>query len=182
MPGNATLLLLLPGILRIAPVGSLEPTDLTAPWDPAWVELGYTAEGSKYTEELTASEVIAAEEIDPIHIGIDARKVKASFVLLQFTATNLQRALNGGTIQSGSGIVTFEPHEAGDDVYRMLGHESHDGTVRTVFRQGKQVGNVESEHKRAASDNAKIPAEWQFIAPAHNVRPYKRVLASPLRA
>lgn len=182
MPGNASQLLLLPGILYIAPVGSTPPTDLVSPWDAAFVELGYTAEGSKYTEETTVSEVIAAEEIDPIHIGVDARKVKLSMTLLQWTATNLARALNGGTITAGTGIVTFEPHAPGDDVYRMLGHESHDGTVRTWFYQGKQIGNVESEHKRAASDNAKIPAEWQFIAPAPNIRPYERILASPLRA
>jgi hypothetical protein len=181
MPGTATQLGLLPGKLRIASVGSVEPVDLVTPWDAAWVELGYTAEGSKFTTELSVGEVMAAEEIDPIALVTDTRKTKVSLQLLQITATNLKRALNGGTITTGSGIVTFEPHAPGDDVYIMLGHESHDQTERHVFRKGKQIGNVETERKRGA-DNAKIPAEFGFVAPAHNIRPSKSIMASPLRA
>jgi hypothetical protein len=181
MPGDATQLALLPGILYLAPAGSTEPADLVTPWDPAWVELGYTAEGSKWTTELSMGEVLAAEEIDPIHIATDSRKVKVSFVLLQLTATNLRRALNGGTIVAGGGFVTFEPHEPGDDVYIALGHESHDGTERHVFREGKQIGNVETERKRGG-DSAKIPAEFQFRRPAANLLPWKSIMASPLRA
>lgn len=177
MPGNKQQLALGPGLLRIAPLGSTEPVDLATPWDAAWVEMGYTKEGSKASFELDTGEVMVAEEIDPVWIAINARKIKVAFVLAQLTAANIKRAMNGGTITSGTGIVTFEPHQPGDELRMMLGFESEDGTERWVFREALNGGSVELERKRGA-DNAVIATEWQLAKPAASVLPFKAILAS----
>lgn len=171
-----------PGTLRLAALGSLEPTDLVTPWDAAWGQIGYTADGSKLAYELDTGKVEAAEEIDPIWIAINSRDLKVSFVMLQNTASNLKIAMNGGTITvPGVGLVRFEPHAAGEEQRLMLGFESEDGTERWVFREGLQVGSIEMERKRG-NENTKIANEFQLAKPAPNVLPFAAILASPLRA
>jgi hypothetical protein len=170
-----------PGLLRVAPLGSTEPTDLATPWDAAWTQMGYTKEGSKIAYELDTGPVEVAEEIDPIHVAINSRNVKVSFALMQLTATNLRTVYNGGTITAGSGIVTFEPHDAGDELRIMLGFESTDGTERWVFREGLQTSNVEAERKKGA-DAAALAAEFQLAKPAPATPMFKAILASPARA
>ncbi|SCL15054.1 hypothetical protein [Micromonospora inyonensis] len=170
-----------PGILREAPLGSLEPSDLSTPWDPAWNTMGYTKDGSKISYELDTGAVEVAEEIDPIHIAINSRKLKVAFALMQLTATNLRTAWNGGTITAGTGIVIYEPPEPGEEVRRMLGFESSDGTERWVFRECLQGGNVELERKRG-SDAANIGNEFMLAKPAPTIRPFAVILAAPARA
>ncbi|MGC5664926.1 hypothetical protein ACN261_31550 [Micromonospora sp. WMMD723] len=170
-----------PGILREAPLGSLEPVDLTTPWDAAWNTMGYTKEGSKLSYELDTGTVEVAEEIDPIHIAINSRSLKVAFALMQLTANNLRIAWNGGTITTGTGIVVYEPHQPGEEVRRMLGFESSDGTERWVFREALQGGNVELERKRGA-DAAVIANEFQLAKPSPVLLPFAAILASPARA
>jgi hypothetical protein len=181
MPGSKGQLALGPGLMRLAPLGSPEPVDLITPWDAAWIETGYSKEGSKISYELDTGEVMVAEEIDPIHIAINARKLKVGFVLVQLGAARLKTALNGGTITTGAGIVTFEPHPPGDEIRVMLGYESEDGTERWVFREGLQTANVELERKKG-NDNAVLAHEFQLAKPAANILPFKTILASPVRA
>lgn len=181
MPGNKGQLALGPGTLRFAVLGSPEPSDLVTPWDAAWVPVGYTKDGSKISYEIDTGAVEVAEEIDPVHIAINSRNVKVAFALMQLTATNLRRSWNGGTITSGTGIVTFEPHDPGADLRMMLGYESQDLTERWVFREGLQTGNVELERKKGA-DAAQLANEWHLARPAYNIAPFKAILASPGRA
>jgi hypothetical protein len=181
MPGNKGQLALGPGTLRLGPLGTPEPTDLVTPWDAGFVDLGYTKEGSKITYSIDTGTVEVAEEIDPIYVAINSRNITVEFMLMQLTATNLRRAWNGGTITTGTGIVTFEPHDPGADLRVMLGYQSQDGTERWVFREGLQTGNVELERKRGA-DAAGIANTFQLARPAYNIAPFKAILASPTRA
>ncbi|MFI6162240.1 hypothetical protein ACIA59_20140 [Micromonospora haikouensis] len=170
-----------PGMLRIAPLGSPEPTDLVTPWDPAWTEMGYTAEGSKFSYEIETGTVVPAEEIDPIHVAINGRNLKVAFALLQLTAANLKIAMTGGTITAGSGFVTFEPHAAGEEERVMLGHESEDGTERWVWRECLQGGNVELDRKKG-SDAVQLGSEFILAKPDAGTLPFKSILAAPTRA
>jgi hypothetical protein len=179
--GNKGQLALGPGQLLIGPLGSLEPVDLVTPWDAAWTRLGYTKEGSQITYELSTAAVEVAEEIDPIHIAINGRTIKVAFAVVEHTATNLRRALNGGTITAGSGIVTFEPHDPGEELRVMLGYESEDGTERWVFRECLQGGNVQMDRKKGA-EHVQLPHEFTLAKPAWNVKPFKAILAAPARA
>ncbi|MEV6798542.1 hypothetical protein AB0M91_09360 [Micromonospora rifamycinica] len=181
MARNKGQLALGPGLLRVANLGSPEPVDLTSPWDAAWGDPGYTKEGSKISYELDTGTVDVAEEIDALHVAINSRSLKVAFALMQLTASNLRIAWNGGTVTTGTGIVTYEPHQPGQEVRRMLGYESSDGTERWVFRECLQGGNVELERKKGA-DAVNIGNEFILAKPAPNILPFAVILASPARA
>lgn len=158
-----------PGTLYIAPVGSTEPTDLTAAWAAAWVELGYTEAGSTFSFENTFEDVPVAEEMDPVAILQTARNISVSFAAAEMTAANLETALNGGTLTvtgvAGSEIVTFEPPAAGDFTYVALGWQSTDGLERWVFRKGIQTGTVDIARQKAPN-KALIPMNFRFVKPS----------------
>lgn len=163
--GNAAAISLGPGTLKIAPLGSTEPTDLSTAWDAAWVDLGYTAEGSEFSYEVSTEPVDVAEEFEPIRIMTTGRSAAVSFALAELTAANLKRALNGGTITSGTGLVTFEPPAVGEEVRVMLGFESEDGEERWVYRQCFQMGSL-TIARRKAPDKATLPVEFGLEKPS----------------
>lgn len=163
-----------PGRLKVAPVGSTEPADLTSPWGAAWVDLGYTEEGHSFTATPSFEPVEVAEEIDPIRYEATGREMRVGFSLAEMTATNLSRALNGGTITTGSGIVTFEPPDPGSEVRVALGWESKDGKERWVWRKCLQTGDIEIA-RRKAPDKALIPCEFMLEIVAGGLKPFKAI-------
>lgn len=175
MAGDPTNVRVGPGWLYIAPVGSTEPTDLATAWDAAWVQLGYTEEGSSFSFENTFEDVPVAEELDPIEILQTARNISVSFAAAELTADNLQTALNGGTITTSgvapAEIATFEPPAAGEFTYVAIGWESTDALERWVFRKGIQTGNVEIGRRKAPA-KAIIPMAFRFVKPSGSA-PFK---------
>jgi len=181
--GTASAISLGPGYLYIGPIGTVEPTDLTTASttvDAGWVALGYTKEGSQFSYQLDTDKVEVAEELDPIKTAVTARTAKVSFSLAEVTATNLKRAMNGGTVTTGTGIVTFEPPDLGAEVRTMLGFESEDHQERWVFRQCFSDGEVSIERRKGA-DNATIAVEYELEKPT-SARIFKAIMASPGRA
>lgn len=174
MAGDPTNVRVGPGWLFIAPVGSPEPTDLSGEFgvagptgEPdlsAWVDLGYTEEGSAFSFENTFEDVPVAEELEPIEILQTARNISVSFAAAELTAGNLQTALNGGTITTGTGTVTFDPPAAGDFTYAAVAWESTDGLERWIFRKGVQTGNVDIARRKAPA-KATIPMSFRFVKP-----------------
>lgn len=172
-----------PGILYIAPLGTAEPTDLTTAWttvDPAWAQLGYTDDGSTFKYKLDTEDVEVAEELDPIKKAVNSRSASVAFALAEMTATNLKRAMNGGTITSGTGIVTFEPPDLGTEVRTMLGWQSEDATERWVYRQCFSDGEVSTDRKKG-SNKATIGVEFSLEKPSA-AKIFKAIMASPVRA
>lgn len=145
-----------PGTLYVAQVGSTEPADLTTAWDTAWKEIGYTAEGTEVSIEISRDPVEVAEEIDPLLYATTSRSISVAFAMAELTARNLQIALNGGTITSGAGIVTFDPPEPGSETSLALGWESEDTQERWIFRKTSQNGAI-AIGRRKGSDKATIP-------------------------
>ncbi|MEV0584108.1 hypothetical protein [Nonomuraea sp. NPDC050310] len=181
--GNPDAVALGPGILYVAVLGTTEPTDLTTPWASVsanWIPLGYTDEGSTFTYSVESENVEVAEELDPIAIALTSREGMIAFALAEITASNLKRALNGGTITAGTGIVTFEPPDLGEEVRTMLGWESEDGTERWVFRKALQQGNMEINRRKGA-EKATIACEFKLEKPA-GAKLFKAILAAPTRA
>lgn len=154
-----------PGILKIAPLGTAEPTDLSAAWDGAWVDLGYTNEGSNFVFDQTFEDVTVAEELEPIRVLQTARNITLNFALAEMTAANMQRAFNGGEVTTNAGVVKFEPPDAGDYTEVMIGWESEDGLERFVFRKCIQVGSVDIARRRAP-DKATLPMSFRCTKPA----------------
>jgi hypothetical protein len=127
MPGNASKVRVGPGWLKIAPLATVEPVDLTAAWNVAWVDLGYTSEGSTFTFTPSFEAIEVAEELTPISYEKTSQEVQLAFEAAEMTAKNLQYAFNGGTITTGTGIVTFEPPAVDAAAVRvMIGWESFD--------------------------------------------------------
>jgi hypothetical protein len=182
--GNPSALALGPGKLYIAPLGTTEVADLATDWgsvSAAWVLLGYTDTGSEFKYALATSPVDVAEELDPISNQTTGRTSTVSFALAEVTATHLKYAMNGGTITTGSGFVTFEPPDLGTEVRVMLGFESEDGTERWVWRQCFQTGDTTMTRAKGAAKTT-IACQFTLEKPTTGAKLYKALLASPLRA
>lgn len=178
--GNASNIALGPGYLYINDVGATEPTDLVTAWasvDADWVGLGYTDAGSEFDYALSTDPVNVAEELDPLQVVTTGRSSSVKFALAELTAKNLQRASNGGTITTGTGIVTFEPPDLGTEVRCAIGFESEDHTERWVFRQCFQTGDISLTRAKGAS-NATLACEFTLEKPASGQKLYKAVLAA----
>lgn len=178
--GNPTAISLGAGSLKYALLGTQEPSDLTSAWPTGWVDLGYTHEGSRFSYELATDPVEVAEELDPVSITPTGRTITVSFILAEITATNLRRALNGGTIAVGSGFVTFEPPGITAVTRAMYGWQSDDLQERWVFRQCLSAGTVEVNRQKGA-DRAGFAFELNLEKPA-GVQPFKAIFVSPGRA
>lgn len=162
--GNPLAVRVGPGTLYIAALESTEPDDLDTPWDNAWVALGYTKEGSNFVFDQTFEDVVVAEELEPVAVLQTARSINVNFALSELTAANMQRAFNGGTIDTGVGILTFTPPPAGDYTVVMIGWEAEDGLERWVFRRCIQAGSVDIARRRAP-DQATVPMSFRVMKP-----------------
>lgn len=169
-----------PGTLYYALLGSTEPSDLLTAWPSAWVNLGYTFEGHTFGYQLNVEPVDVAEELDPPRYVPTGRTTKVTFTLAQLTATNLYRALNGGTITTSTGFVTFEPPAPGAELRAMYGWQAEDAQERMVWRRCLSSGNVEIGRRKGAN-KAGIPFELNLEKPA-GVQPFKHIFVSPGRA
>jgi hypothetical protein len=163
--GNPLAVRVGPGKLYIGPIGSAEPTDLETDWDNAWVALGYTDTGSEFIFEQTFEDVVVAEELDPVEVIQTARQTTINFALAELTAANMQRALNGGDINTPTGLVTFEPPSVGSFVDSMIGWEADDHLERWVFRRCRNVGSVNLPRRKGA-DKAILPMSFRALKPA----------------
>jgi hypothetical protein len=185
--GSASKVQLGPGQLRIAPLGSAEPTDLAAAWPAAWTALGYTNDGSEFTYSVATDTVEVAEELDPIDEAETGRTIGLGFALAEMTAENLRRAMNGGTVTdnatgtTAATVTYFEPPALGTTVKVMLGWEAENGKERWIFRECKQRGDV-SIARRKGADKAVIPVEFGIYKPAAGGQPFRVILDLSLTA
>jgi hypothetical protein len=157
-----------PGLLKIAIVGSTEPATLAATWAVAWTDLGYTEEGTVFNISPEFEDVEVAEEIDPIDILPTGRTMSVEFALAELTALNMQYALNGGTVTTGTGEKYFEPAAASaTPTYVALGWEDSLTThkERYVWRRCIQTGDIEIA-RRKAPDKATIGASFRVALPS----------------
>ncbi len=168
-----------PGQLFIAPLGSTEPADLATAWGAAWIPLGYTDEGSEFSYELSSDVVEVAEALEPISTAVTARSITVAFASAEPTVENLKVALNGGTITTGTGIVTFEPPDLGTETRVMIGFETEDAKARYVWRQCFQTGTVSVQRRKGAT-KATLPMEFTVEKPAAGGRPFKVIQSSTL--
>lgn len=177
--GNPNQISLGPGVLKVAPLGSSEPVDLASAWAAAWVDLGYTFEGSEFSNQLNTANVEVAEELYPLAVVPTGIVTQVKFIAAQVTARNLQLACNGGVITTGSGFVIFDPPAAGVPTRYMYGWQSDDAQERWIFRQCLNGGTTSVARKKGA-DKAGIAFELNLEKPA-GVQPF-RVIMSDTRA
>jgi hypothetical protein len=156
-----------PGKLYAGPVGTAEPADLTAAFNVALIDLGYTEEGSTFTISPEFEDVEVAEELDPIDILPVGRSMSVEFALAELTAENYQRVMNGGTITTGTGLKSFEPAAASTvPTYLMLAWEDTLAVhkERYIWRRCIQTGDIEVS-RRKAPDKATLGASFRVALP-----------------
>lgn len=176
--GDPTKIRVGPGRLLVAAVGAAEPADLTTPWGVPWTDLGYTDEGHSFAASPSFEPVEVAEEIDPIRYEPTGREMRVEFALAEMTAQNLSYALNGGDVTSGTGIVTFEPPDPGEEIRVALGWEARDGKERWVWRKCLQTGDIEIA-RRKAPDKALIPCSFMCEIVAGGAKPFVAIFDDP---
>lgn len=163
------------GFLLWSPLGTTEPTNtvvggvFTDSWGAAWIPLGRTVGGTKIDDNSTVSQIESAEDYTPLLQLTTKREPQAAFELMNFTATNLARALNGAvTTVTGTTTTTLTQVDAPDpmsEVQCMIGWESDDATVRWVGRQCLNSGNLSVTLAKAPS-TATIPCTFVLSKPA----------------
>lgn len=179
---NAENISLGPGRLYVAPVGTTAPTTLTEAIAPEWEPVGYTAEGSEFSFEVTTEPVTVAEELEPLFYRTTGRNGTVSFAMAENTARNLSVAFNGGTVNvdSASGEVTYEPPAPGTEERRALLFESEDGEERWVWFKTFQGGTV-SMARRQGSEKTTLPVEMRVEKPSSGA-PFRVILAGSREA
>lgn len=166
-----------PGFLWCAPLGTTEPTNTvtdgvfsdTVP--VAWLPFGATDAGSTFAYSSTVEPIRVAELFDPVRYATTERGGSIAFNLADWTLSNYKRALNGGPAAlvpsgaAGSELTTFEPPDPGDEVRMMILWESTDATVRILLRQCLQGGEVSTAFAKAP-DKSVIPCTFNMEIPA----------------
>jgi hypothetical protein len=172
VPINA--LALGPGYLYHAPLASTLPANTVAggiftdTWPAAWLLVGATDEGSEWNYELDTEDVEVAEYLDAVAVVSTGRTIGINFAMVNVSATNLKRALNGGVITTtGTGATQlneYTPPDIGQEVRAMIGWESQDSTERLIGFQCFQAGEVNVERRKGA-DKATLPVEFRMEKP-----------------
>lgn len=179
--GNPAALSIGPGTLYYSSsLATAEPVDLVSAWPSGWANLGYTDDGTEINIETKMEDIEVAEELDPVAILASARTITVMFALAEITATNLKRALNGGTFTDSAGLRFYDPPALGTEQYCMLGHESQDVQERWIFRKCIQTGKVTVARKKSPN-KATLPMEFRCVKPV-GLQPYRAIMANPARA
>ena len=179
-----------PGYLYWAPLASSLPSNTVAgsvftdAWPGAWLTLGVTANGHEFSSAIKVDPVEVEEYLEPVKWVTTGRETGIAFALAQIHATNMKRAINGGTITvTGSGATTLSklsPPAVGAEVRAMIGWESTDNTERLVMYQCLQVGSLKIA-RRKGSDKATLDLEFKAEQPTAGGDPWNYWTAGTVR-
>lgn len=136
-----------PGLMFVAPLGTTVPTNASSALDAAFVEVGYTEDGSTFAYSISSSPVEVAEELDPIRMVTTGRTTTVTLSMAEATRRNLALALNAGA-GAANNAAAIDPPAPGAEV-RVIGVINCDNGARWLFRQMFQTGNVEVRRKKA---------------------------------
>jgi hypothetical protein len=169
-----------PGLIYWAPLGTAEPTTPTGSLDAAWAKVGFTETGSQLVINKTYTDLNVAEQLDPIRIVASARTIMFEFNMVEMTATNLLRVLNGGTIGASGIYTTFVPQVTGVETRAMLLWISDDQQEMIILRQVVQVGTITRQSRKAAL--ATYTAQFRAEIPATGQPPVELWALTAVRA
>lgn len=166
--GTSSNVLIGPGLLYVAPIGTAEPASATATLNAAFREVGYTDAGTTFRYELTNEPIEVAEEFDPVAYATTGRAASVAFAMAESTRANLALALNSGADAAATG--TYEPPEPGDEVRVMILLQTEEG-ARWLFRRCLQADTVEIARQKAPQ-KALIPVTFRLEKPT-GAAPFK---------
>jgi hypothetical protein len=154
------------GILYCAPIGTAEPASATGTLDTAWREIGYTEDGSTFTTELDAQEVLVEELLDPVRYVNIKRTSMLKFEMAQMVRSNLALALNMGAAVTDTSAI-LEPPATSAEVRVMLfwlSEQTGANAFGFLARQAYNTGGLEISNKKAP-DKRLIPVEFSLEKP-----------------
>lgn len=159
---NVEEVLLGPGLLYAAPIGTADITDTSTPLPSAWREVGYTDEGSTIDLAYTNEAVPVAEEFFPVKYVTTGVELAVGFAMKQASRRNLALAMNAGA-DAANDDTSFEPPDPGSEVRVKLVLETDEG-ARWLFRQCFQGGTV-SIQRNKAPNVALLPVQFRIEKP-----------------
>lgn len=153
-------------------------------WPAAWLPIGVTRDGSQISYELATDDINVAEYLDPLETDETGRTITAAFDTAHITDRNYLLAMNGGTTTTVSGtgatlLTKVSPPVVGGSVPTMLGHESSDGTTRTILGLCRQTGSVQWSNQKAPNFKS-LPLTFKANQPATG-NPFDIYLAGTTR-
>jgi hypothetical protein len=162
-----------PGKLRIAALGTAEPTTVNSAWGAGWIPLGYTDEGSAFNYGISTDNVEVAEELDVLARVTTGRDASVEFALAEVTKRNLNIAFNGGIVLGDGAAWSFEPPDLGMETRVMIGWDAYAdplvNDLRIIFRQCLQGGSLGLENRKGATKST-ISASFQLEKPASGAK------------
>lgn len=161
--------LLGPGTLYVAPIGTAEPTSASAALPSAWREVGYTDEGSAIDIAYTNEAIPVAEEFYPAKYVTTDVEMSLGFAMKQASRRNLALALNVGADEANDG-TSFEPPAPGSEVRVMAVLDTEEG-ARWVFRRLFQGGSLNITRNKAPNV-ALLAVQFRLEKPA-SAQPFK---------
>lgn len=175
------------GYLLLGPIDAADPTNtvtggvFTDDWPVEYDIVGATDAGHVFKYAISTTAIMAAEFDDPISTEVDSRNGSATFSFMEISASNYEKAFNGGTkTVTGTGATTltkYTPPKPGEEVRRKLGWESRDHTERLVVPQVFQTGEVSITRNRGGANRALIPVTFSFEVPADGSDPFAHYFA-----
>lgn len=192
MPTTATPVLLVdPGYLFWAPLASAEPVNtvvgskFTDAWPGAWLSLGATEGGSDFDYTIKVEPMFVAEFYDVLQYRVTERTGSIAFMMANWTLTNIQYAMNGGTrtVVSGSGATQlnkYTPPIVGSETRAMIGWESLDSTARLICYQTLSGGSIKTGFHKAPKYSS-VAAQFNFEMPSNQI-PFAFYTAGTSRA
>lgn len=177
-----------PGKLYAQPVGTAEPSDLSTALSAGWLGgfVGFTEEGHVFTVTPTYESVEVAESLIPLARVATGQDLTIEFAMVEVTAANIQRALNGATVTaSGTGATAIdkvEPLAFGATETRIaLLWQADDGSERWFFRKCLQTGALAIGRRKGAA-KATIPVSFSLEPVSSAIRPFGMILKSTVAA
>lgn len=154
--GNAEQVRVGPGALYVAPFGTALPTTLGGTLNAAFVEVGFTTEGSNLSYSQTSDGVEVAERLRPITTIITGVEMTFDFIFAQLNPDNLALAMNAGagSISETTDEVVFTWPKSGGTSRVSIVWQSDDDLERLVLAKCFAGGDISIPRRKGVEPAA----------------------------
>lgn len=161
------------GTVRVAPVGTTQPTTPTATPAAGWLDLGYVSEdGVTFTDSKDIEDVNAWQSFYPVRKIITGKNAQLSFDLREWDERTTSLAFGGTVTNPSAGVWKLVPAAAGTLDLRAMMIDWQDGSknYRLIVPRGLVVEEVETNLTRTGS--AVLPITFAAVPVSTAVDPY----------
>lgn len=154
--GNAEQVRVGPGRLYVAPFETALPTTLGETLNAAFVEVGFTTEGSELTYSQESDGVEVAERLRPIKTIITGVTMEFEFTMAQFNPQNLALATNADddAISETADEVVFTWPKSGGTARVSIVWQSDDDLERLVLAKCFAGGDISIPRRKGVEPAA----------------------------